>query len=926
MKPFSRIAGTAKRLVRDDSGAALLLTLAVFLLLFILLCGVFSVGQTIRQKVELQNACDAAAYSAAVVQADALSRMAVVNRALAWSYIQLCRAQMDYIVYRWLELTCARFDEDRAKNACNGGLFDLRHCFIPDAIGIGSFRLSKFHEYLEAPKVLKYVPVFRCHKCHHDSKNPGPGWYVGLPEKPGEVKGREKDWIKLNERDEDPAKDYRSCDALMSLLYDDPPQGLGEGWRRNQEVLIENLKETIRELNKTLPILNIQMQLAMAQAVRSVLESHLPQKADGGVDEEEAKDYYWMCSTTWSDPPAEYDYGGEGNGYFAGLVNTEEDELQFLSMAGGVPPRRGDAPTWMKGRPVYLSDYFGAGDNPTEPAQQLERYVAGGLDQWYVRGSRTEAANASERIVPKTLEAGNPQFDGGIRRVYKNSNRQEGYTEKILQQYYRPNHVFSGDIGAIQNMDFTEYVAFFHPGKLAGRLAEALGGRGAQVATEVAGYVFEGVSGIGIIVDVFLQGVADLIVDQVEQFAKQTVVELLQQLQSQVSTAVFDIAPSASHQRIQYVDQCANVAERVGLVAEYEWASAYWLCFYWDKRHVRIFPPRITYKRVNKSERHLRLPIRELLGCQEFLGRGASHGYGTAFPLSWIIGELRHLWQGGDSRNDYRSCFINVDGTRDYNYNTHLKGYARIYGDDAAIWSELGHVGEVAKPWVLRSEFFNGSGTIMVGLAKKQRNPFERLAETVVRPSLYEPFTLKGDGGRDRYTVALSAARAGYAPRPEKGDGTGTVNADGKAPGVYEARFDRVCFQKMKLNPEGDAGHTRLGCACGDEKNTERLARAWNLSQTDWDAMLLPVRFARGGHTDYDSVEPSGSQWEYDAPEMSGTSLTMDKIRETQWNQMVGGDRKGYMDILAFPPADEDGESDDPDKRLEDLLFRRKLL
>ena len=585
MKPFCHFAGPAKRLVRDDSGAALLLTLAVFLLLFILVCGVFSVGEAIRQKVELQNACDAAAYSAAVVQADGLSRMAVVNRALAWSYIQLCRTQMDYIVYRWLELTCKRFNEDKTKNACNGHLWNLRHCFLPE-----EFFLTNLHKVAEFA-LVKYIPVFRCYGCKHESKKPGFGWYVGLSTKADRRDGREKGFIKLNERDDDPKKE--TWDQLVGLLYEDPPHGLGRNWRSQQEKLIDQLKRTIGQLNDTLVMLQVQMNMSMAATVESVVKAHLPKKPDGSPDEEAAKDFYWMAAGGACGVPAEY--GGETNSYFAGLVNTEEDELQFLSMAGGVPPRRDDAPVWMKGRPVYLSDYFGAGDNPHEPAAQLERYVAGGLDQWYVRGSKTESANASQLAVPKELAAGHPEFEGGIRRVYKNANREEGYTEKIIQQYYRPNHVFSGNISAIKNMDFSEYVAFFHPRIMISRIAEAGGGRSAGLIANAVGLVFEGASGIGVVIDVCLQGLADLIVDQVSQFAKDTIAEILQQLESTVSSGVFDIAPSASHQRSQYYDQCANVAERVSLVSEYEWASAYWFCFYWEKR--RISWRGISYKR-----------------------------------------------------------------------------------------------------------------------------------------------------------------------------------------------------------------------------------------------------------------------------------------------------------------------------------------
>ena len=104
---------TSVRLARDESGVALMLTLAVFLLLFVVCAGVFTIGETIREKMELQNICDSAAYSAAVVQADGLSRMAMINRAMSWTYVQLTNAQLDYITYRWMARVRDHFKEDR---------------------------------------------------------------------------------------------------------------------------------------------------------------------------------------------------------------------------------------------------------------------------------------------------------------------------------------------------------------------------------------------------------------------------------------------------------------------------------------------------------------------------------------------------------------------------------------------------------------------------------------------------------------------------------------------------------------------------------------------------------------------------------------------------------------------------------------------
>jgi len=94
-----------KQLIYDDSGIAMAYTVLVFLFFFLLCASVAAMTENIRQKMELQNACDAAVYSGAVVQADMLSRIAVLNRALSWTYFQTSRRHMDYIVNDWIKNT-----------------------------------------------------------------------------------------------------------------------------------------------------------------------------------------------------------------------------------------------------------------------------------------------------------------------------------------------------------------------------------------------------------------------------------------------------------------------------------------------------------------------------------------------------------------------------------------------------------------------------------------------------------------------------------------------------------------------------------------------------------------------------------------------------------------------------------------------------
>ncbi len=102
-----------RHLARGEEGVALVVTMAVFMMLYVSCAAVFTIGQSVKERVILQNAADAAAYSAAVVQADTLSRIAVLNREMAWRYKCMVGRQMDYIACKWIAYNC---DEDHTGN------------------------------------------------------------------------------------------------------------------------------------------------------------------------------------------------------------------------------------------------------------------------------------------------------------------------------------------------------------------------------------------------------------------------------------------------------------------------------------------------------------------------------------------------------------------------------------------------------------------------------------------------------------------------------------------------------------------------------------------------------------------------------------------------------------------------------------------
>ena len=108
------------RLGSDEEGVAMVVTLAIFMFMYLICMGVYAIGTAVKTRIHLQNACDAAAYSAAVVQADTLSRIATLNRAMSWTYVQMSRRQMDYIVDRWLTKTVQKVQGDVATAKSTG--------------------------------------------------------------------------------------------------------------------------------------------------------------------------------------------------------------------------------------------------------------------------------------------------------------------------------------------------------------------------------------------------------------------------------------------------------------------------------------------------------------------------------------------------------------------------------------------------------------------------------------------------------------------------------------------------------------------------------------------------------------------------------------------------------------------------------------
>jgi len=127
---FSVFISRCRDLGTETRGVALAATLAFFAPIYLIVVGIYGVGEIVRYKIELQNAADAAAYSASVVQADYLSRIAVVNKALAWTYVDLQKRSLDYYMDAHIRKVIDEMDKDKQmtqEKAHSQGCYCLEH-------------------------------------------------------------------------------------------------------------------------------------------------------------------------------------------------------------------------------------------------------------------------------------------------------------------------------------------------------------------------------------------------------------------------------------------------------------------------------------------------------------------------------------------------------------------------------------------------------------------------------------------------------------------------------------------------------------------------------------------------------------------------------------------------------------------------------
>ena len=923
---------------RDDNGAVLVITLAIFFFLFMLVSGVYAVGEAIHHRIELQNACDAAAYSAAVVQADGLSRMATVNRAMAWTYVQMVKRQMDYITYRWLKLTYKQFKEDR--DNAEDWFFHLLPCdedHDEDGVGWwcgqgpkgGMDKIRLNYRYNVKKDDLKKLLDKLESSMGDDNSEDSASSFTGN-KSDGNMLGDENSLFGVNSLNPVKNEAYQKIQeqsasgnppgpAEIEQIYKDiftrshpePPKYTTDPVSGKQVVnpdwtMWDLQFRNFTEMNKITmgdycckicnkPMAGFSHSNCIQNQMNSAAQSQQQSQPQSSSSSGSSK-YKWgsklgaqikddkkaietmnlaldaininmtMAMKAAAKQVLEYNLPHDKDG------EISEDFLYTLHVPMGSNPygaaESGDASLAGIFSPLYnteeyetlflnmmdgevydsLLQYYTGGKASAGFLEMLSGSSgakAGGLDQWFIRTYPAETMNSNEKNIKPTAQS---YYAEGISRSYKNANRKEG---SCITGQSRANHTLSvGDN-----------------------------------------------NGIGGGSDMF--GIGELF-SSIMDSLKQTL----------------DFSPSCINRRGRFPEMCRKIDNSVGLVSQYRWCTAKWFCFF----TVYLFGIEWHHPFIPK------------FWCGD-------HGYG----FIWVADELKALF-GGMTRNDYRNCFIGFDDAFIF------KGHARIYGDDRDLVNEQ-YTGVPARPWILNEKFFAGDGTITVGLARRQRNPWQRVLSWFNGYDSKSPNVSSGllslfNVNPSNYMWTVSTARAAYRRRTDgvygsdgddgggglwdtnmvmqatqtisqlKGHGGGgssggTSNWHSSHTMGYDVKFDGSAWpDALEIDyasgASGDLKKLRVGCVCDKGDNKQRLEQAWNLGTPDWDATLLPVRFAKGYGAKYESWKESGGIWSGGSGEGQGAfsilgGLTWNGLGDHSSSSMPGSE---VMNII-----NQDGKS-----------------
>jgi hypothetical protein len=184
-----------------------------------------------------------------------------------------------------------------------------------------------------------------------------------------------------------------------------------------------------------------------------------------------------------------------------------------------------------------------------------------------------------------------------------------------------------------------------------------------------------------------------------------------------------------------------------------------------------------------------------------------------------------------------------------------LAGGGRAYGDDPDLLSggakSTYYTGALCMPLILNRLFFGKQGSLVVGVSRKCKNPWDEIFGTVSQ-GLYKAFnpTVKN-------MWAVSAARAGYRDPSDKGR--------------YQIAYTDPAPLSSKSSPE-------------------QLKKNWNLKETDWDAVFLPVKDAWKLCLGNEVKDPGA---------FVGSSDVLGTIMTEQWQGLNGGSGPSFGQVPA---------------------------
>lgn len=747
---------------RDEDGAALVVTLAIFFLMYLGCMGVYAVSMSVKERVQLQNAVDAAAYSAAVVQADTLSRIATINRAMSWTYVQMTREQMDYIVLRWLKHTVSHYTQDMRgadsynkggvlgspcghHGSCGSGWYigptpwgtkemlrvRLNGLFVTSLmtelgfdigplksvsslVGIGSTPLiSELQTALTAYDALE---LFKGVTGGSSSINNGLA----------SINDASKEILSTRNALEEPPSNIETANSILEMC--DGLNGTPGKYEGAGSVTEVYLQTQIAMDRINIALMNIaerrlarDMPKKISAAVNNVLKANL----FAGMS---ADCYYYISQ---NENPLEGELTGIGNGYFGNLLNNEIGERRFLAFSG----HSGNLVKTFLGNSKKLEDF-------------LFSRIVGGLDQWFVRG------NGHERTDGKR----------GLQRCYKHWADPDEPFRKIHMSH-NPLPVSCWNTG-----------------------------RGKGTCSICRG-------------DPYLHA-----------------------------------SPPS-----------------IALYSEWAWWSDVWSCprILWKRIHLHPMAHRSKVWPWKLECDHNRKPglfglddlkkfgtaVSALPGSVDDVERlvkglldGRTDAEGNPIPidksvygsaeneaaLDEAISKIEQQLAGGDGWQTTKpegdmNSFASADaGVRNYedgclitypalNLTEHFVGFARLYADSPQIYNSC-YVGERAKPLILNTSYFGSAGTITVGVRWKNQNAFARFMRSI--GGIFSAFNPDWNGdGAETHTYVFASAKAGYRDK-------GSIQSQGD----YSGRAYRIDW-----NPEN---------------------QDWNLCQSDWDAVFVPVRRA----------------------------------------------------------------------------------